>query len=160
MKSNKIITQPKLILKREKDIFKLTKCDIIYSYLCYYCFQTKPISHLIEKAENKIYYYIDIETYISSIQEFELLKELFFEENYLNIVRFLSKPLLRIENENLIFSNHIKDKVFNKFQKSEIDNIFYNYKKLLLQTQLSEQNSKLIKFLEKEISFLKENDQT
>ena len=144
--------------KKEKDPLKLTTCEIILSIFCVCCYKQKSISKLITKAENKIYYYMDIETYISVIQEFELLKELLFQQEYLNILRFISKPLLKIEKEKFVFARHIKDKMFQKYQENEIDDLISKYKELCTETKLSDEKVKMIKFLKKEINFLCENN--
>ena len=98
---------------------------------------------------------MDIITYVKTIQEFELLKEMFFNENNLRIFQFASKPTMKIMDEDFIFCHHfVKEyKPFRKIGKNEIDQLYDNYKEIL-KSERTFENLKLLNFIKTEIKFL------
>ena len=142
--------------KHQDELNKLNLCQIIINFFCFWC---TPKSYrknkLIKSAEKKIHYYMDIITYVKTIQEFELLKEMFFNENNLRIFQFASKPTMKIMDEDFIFCHHfVKEyKPFRKIGKNEIDQLYDNYKEIL-KSERTFENLKLLNFIKTEIKFL------
>ena len=101
---------------------------------------------------------MDIETYITLIQEFQMFKNLYFDEEYLNIFTFISKPSMRIEKNNLIFKSHNKTNniSLNKFKKKQIDDLYNKYKELFQKKNLSNDKTKMLEILKNEILFFKD----
>ena len=54
---------------------------------------------------------MDIVTYIKTIQEFELLKEILFNENYLKLFEFISKPTIKIIHDDIIFCQNYESEL-------------------------------------------------
>ena len=135
--------------------------QIICNVFCFWCsprLATKR--NLLNQAENKINYYMDIYTYIKIVQEFELLKDLLFDKKSIILFNFLSKTSMKIINNNhFIFSQRFERefqsiKLMNEF---EIDKIYYYYQKMLLdKNNLSKEELKLLEFFKNEINFLKD----
>ena len=98
---------------------------------------------------------MDIITYVKTIQEFELLKEMFFNENTLRIFQFASKPTMKTMDGDFIFcDNFVKEyKPFRRIEKKEIDQLYQNYKEIL-QSERTFENLKLLNFIKTEIKFL------
>ena len=98
---------------------------------------------------------MDIITYVKTIQEFELLKEMFFNENTLRIFQFASKPTMKTMDGDFIFCHHfVKEyKPFKRIEKKEIDQLYQNYKEIL-QSERTFENLKLLNFIKSEIKFL------
>ena len=152
-----IISKKKRNTNLNYDIFELSICEIIGNIFCFFCYTDRKYD-LIQKAENKIYYYMDIETYITLIQEFQMFKNLYFDEEYLNIFTFISKPSMRIEKNNLIFKSHNKTNniSLNKFKKKQIDDLYNKYKELFQKKNLSNDKTKMLEILKNEILFFKD----
>ena len=142
--------------KQQDELNKLNLCQIIINFFCFWC---TPKSYrknkLIKSAEKKIHYYMDIITYVKTIQEFELLKEMFFNENTLRIFQFASKPTMKTMDGDFIFCHHfVKEyKPFKRIEKKEIDQLYQNYKEIL-QSERTFENLKLLNFIKSEIKFL------
>ena len=98
---------------------------------------------------------MDIITYIKTVQEFELLKEMLFNENFLRLFQFVSKPTMKILIDDFVFCHHFEREYipFKKIGKNEIDCLYTNYKEVLLQEKSTEK-LKLLNFIKGEIEFL------
>ena len=151
-------------IKKEENEIKFKKLNIfqlIFNVFCFWCSpKLKKSSFLLNQAENKINYYMDIYTYIKIVQEFELLKDLLFDKKSIILFNFLSKTSMKIINNNhFIFSQRFERefqsiKLMNEF---EIDKIYYYYQKMLLdKNNLSKEELKLLEFFKNEINFLKD----
>jgi hypothetical protein len=128
LKQNEIIIpQTSKNKKEQEDIVKLNIIQIIYAVLCSFCSKKWNIKYrLIKSAERKIHYYMDIVTYIKTIQEFELLKEMLFNENFLRLFQFVCKPTMKILNDECMFCHHFEREYipFKQIGKEEIDNLY------------------------------------
>ena len=142
--------------KEQEDLVKLNIIQIVYAALCSFCSKQWNIKYrLIKSAERKIHYYMDIVTYIKTVQEFELLKEMLFNENYLRLFQFVCKPTMKILNDNFVFCHHFEREYcpFKKIGKVEIDSLYLNYKQVL-QQEKSIEKLKILNFIKGEIDFL------
>jgi len=156
LKQTEIIPQTQKNKKEQEDIVKLNIIQIVYAALCSFCSKKWNIKYrLIKIAEKKIHYYMDIVTYIKTIQEFELLKEMLFNENFLRLFQFVCKPTMKILNDDFVFCYHFEREYipFKKIGKEEIDNLYLNYKEVL-QQEKSIEKLKLLNFIKTEIEFL------
>ena len=142
--------------KEQEDLVKLNIIQIVYAALCSFCSKQWNIKYrLIKSAERKIHYYMDIVTYIKTVQEFELLKEILFNENYLRLFQFVCKPTMKILNDECMFCHHFEREYipFKKIGKVEIDSLYLNYKQVL-QQEKSIEKLKILNFMKGEIDFL------
>jgi hypothetical protein len=120
------------------------------------CFpKLKQRYKLIKIGEKKINYYMDIVTYIKTIQEFELLKEILFNENYLKVFQFISKPTIKVIHDDMIFCHNYESELssFKNIDKKEIDELYLNFKKILKEEKTTEK-LKLVNLLKQELNFL------
>jgi hypothetical protein len=151
-----IINQTPESKKDQEDLVKLNIIQIIYTVLCSFCSKKSSKKYkLLKSAEKKIHYYMDIITYIKTVQEFELLKEMLFNENFLRLFQFVSKPTMKILIDDFVFCHHFEREYipFKKIGKNEIDSLYTNYKEVLLQEK-SIEKLKLLNFIKGEIEFL------
>ena len=151
-----IIHQTPESKKDQEDLVKLNIIQIIYTVLCSFCSKKSNKKYkLLKSAEKKIHYYMDIITYIKTVQEFELLKEMLFNENFLRLFQFVSKPTMKILNNDFVFCHHFEREYipFKIIRKKEIDNLYSNYKEVLLQDNSTEK-IKLLSFIKGEVEFL------
>ena len=142
--------------KEQEDLAKLNIIQIIYTVLCSFCSKKWNKKYkLIKSAEKKIHYYMDIITYIKTVQEFELLKEMLFNENFLRLFQFVSKPTMKILNNDFVFCHHFEREniPFKIIGKKEIHVLYTNYKEIL-QEQLTKEKLKLLNLIKGEINFL------
>jgi hypothetical protein len=142
--------------KNQEDLVKLSLCQIVRNFLCFWCNKSwKRKNLLIQSAEKKINYYMDIITYVKTIQEFELLKEVLFDENTLRLFQFISKPTMKIVNNDFLCCHHfLKEYIpFKNIGKNEIDQLYQNYKEVLQEGKSMEQ-LKLLSFIKGEVNFL------
>ena len=156
LKQTEIIPQTQKNKKEQEDIVKLNIIQIVYAALCSFCSKKWNIKYrLIKIAEKKIHYYMDIVTYIKTIQEFELLKEMLFNENFLRLFQFVCKPTMKILNDKCMFCHHFEREYipFKQIGKEEIDNLYLNYKEVL-QQEKSIEKLKILNFIKTEIEFL------
>ena len=136
-----IINQTPESKKDQEDLVKLNIIQIVYTVLCSFCSTKFSKKYkLIKSAEKKIHYYMDIITYIKTVQEFELLKEMLFNENFLRLFQFVSRPTMKILNNDFVFCHHFEREYipFKIIRKKEIDNLYSNYKEVLLQENSTE----------------------
>ncbi len=151
-----IIHQTPESKKDQEDLVKLNIIQIVYTVLCSFCSkQSCKKYNLLKSAEKKIHYYMDIITYIKTVQEFELLKEMLFNENFLRLFQFVSKPTMKILNNDFVFCHHFEREniPFKIIGKKEIDVLYTNYKEIL-QEQLTKEKLKLLNLIKGEINFL------
>ena len=148
----------KLITNEEQNFIKLNIFQIICNVFCFWCTpRLKRNRILLLQAENKINYYMDIVTYIKTIQEFELLKDMLLDKKSLKLFQFLSKSAIKIVNDRFVFCHRFgKEFVpYKKMNEYEIDKLYLCYQKMLLdKANLSKDKQKLINFLKNEINFL------
>ena len=102
---------------------------------------------LYEKAKNKLENYFDVVSYISKMQEIDMLKYLLLNEKQMKMFEFLSKPSISKELD----SNDFEMK-FIQTVKSDIINIeeiieFYN-DNLMIDNEI---NKKLFKLFDNEV---------
>ena len=156
LKQTEIFPQTPKNKKEQEDLVKLNIIQIVYAALCSFCSKQWNIKYrLIKSAERKIHYYMDIVTYIKTVQEFELLKEILFNENYLRLFQFVCKPTMKILNDECMFCHHFEREYipFKKIGKVEIDSLYLNYKQVL-QQEKSIEKLKILNFMKGEIDFL------
>ena len=144
--------------KNEINFIKLNLFQIICNVFCFWCSpRLKRNRILLSQAENKINYYMDIITYIKTIQEFELLKDMLLDKKSLKLFQFLSKSAMKIDHDRFVFCHRFgKEFVpYKQMNEYEIDKLYSVYQKMILdKANLSKEKLKLINFLKNEISFL------
>ena len=160
IKSENIFINQNTNLKPKNEVVlkKLNMIEIICNFFCFCCSpRLKKNRLLLAQAENKINYYMDIVTYIKTIQEFELLKDIFFDKKSLTLFHFLSKCSVKIINNNLVFLRHFENELKSNsiFKEIEIDKLYYSYQKMIFdKSNLGKEKLKLLDFLKNEINFL------
>ena len=160
IKSENIFINQNTNLKTKNEVVlkKLNMIEIICNFFCFCCSpRLKKNRLLLAQAENKINYYMDIHTYIRTVQEFELLKDIFFDKKSLTLFHFLSKCSVKIINNNLVFLRHFENELKSNsiFKEIEIDKLYYSYQKMIFdKSNLGKEKLKLLDFLKNEINFL------
>ena len=152
------IPNEKPFKKEEQNFLKLNIFQIICNVFCFWCSpRIKRKRILLLQAENKINYYMDIITYIKTIQEFELLKDMLLDKKSLKLFEFLSKSAMKIVNDRLVFCHRFGKEIvpFKRMNEYEIDKLYLIYQKMIHdKANLPKEKQKLINFLKNEINFL------
>ncbi len=141
---------------QQESVVKLNLCQLILNFFCFWCTKNSYKKHIImKKAEKKILYYLDILTYVKTIQEFELLKGILFNDINIKLFEFASKPSMKIVDEDFIFYHPIFKELtpFKNIGKDDIDQLYLNYKEILQQENTIE-NVKLLNIIKNDIKFL------
>ena len=160
IKSENIFINQNTNVKPKNDVVlkKLNIIEIICNFFCFCCSpRLKKNRLLLSQAENKINYYMDIHTYIRTVQEFELLKDIFFDKKSLTLFHFLSKCSVKIVNNKLVFLRHFENELKSGsiIKEMEIDKLYYSYQKMIFdKNNLGQEKLKLLDFLKNEINFL------
>ena len=82
--------------------YKMSSCEILLSAIFCCNKRLKKKADLIEKGEEKVFFYMDVLTYIKRMQEIDILKYIILSKNQLNLFDFLSRPSIAtadFENE-------------------------------------------------------------
>ena len=140
----------------KNQLIKLTIGEIIVNIFCFYCHSNSKKYKLLKKAEKVIYYYMDIITYISTVQESQLLKKLIFDIDS-TIFDFVCKPIMKVKNNNFIFSDNFNMSSVKKVNEKEIDNLYSIYININNKKNLPNEKMKLLNFFQNDILFLEEN---
>ena len=132
--------------------------DIIWATLCFWSSKKqKRRSKIIDIAEKKIHYYLDIYTYITKMQEIDIMKYCLFDEDQLTLIKFLSKPPVKLgytpfgvysEFENQQKSNHL-------IGKKEINELFSTYINVRNKDEITFEDLKLLRLVKAEVDFFK-----
>ena len=135
----------------------LNICKILYASLCFWASKKqKRRIRIINKAEEKIHYYLDIYTYIKKMQEIDLLKYCLFDEDQSTLFKFLSKPPIRMGTGPLGLYKEFEEQQVNykRLDKPEIDALYHSYKKIRDKESITFEDLKLLRLVTAEIQFL------
>ncbi len=137
--------------------FKFNFFEIIIYFICP-CFLGKNFkskSLLYAQGEKKLFLHTDILSYLKNTQIIEILTYLILDSSQIEIIKFLSKHLLSLDNQDTIKNkvtwNAIKD---NKMPDNEIYNFCKGYKKLQNSFQKTMIEKRLLDIVNKEIDNL------
>lgn len=114
---------------------------------------------IIEQAEKKIHYYLDIYTYIKKMQEIDIIKYSLYDEDQLTLFKFLSKPPVKmgINSFGVGIYKEFEETQHNytKIGKKEIDLLFKAYNTIRNKEEISFEDLKLLRLVKAEVDFLK-----
>jgi hypothetical protein len=142
--------------------------EMISSLFCCSPNHLKFRKQIYNRGKEKLFYYLDILTLIKKFQEFDIVKSLIFNKDQINILNFLSKPIVSIaQDSNLtrknsqLFQNDFEDDDYSKLvlrdsqiNDGEIENLYLSYQNLKesknCETE-SPETKKLLERLEKKL---------
>jgi hypothetical protein len=133
--------------------YSVGACDFIAMLVC--C-RKKTKKEIFLKAEKKLFYNIDILTYMKKMQELEIIKYMLLDEESLKLVNFISKPGVSYvdrsgDKANPFFYNGEDFKVEPDYKK-ELRDIKLIYKKLKNNTNQSEGVKKIMNLFESQVN--------
>ena len=152
-------SQKKEKITKNVKLFPLTKIQNIYATIFSCCNDLqKKRYEIIKKAESKIHYYLDICSYIKKMQEIDLIKYCMFDNEQINLFDFLSKPPIKIgnENEEFIYQEFQKNqKVVKRLGKKEMNLIYNSYINIRNKKEVCFEDIKLLRLVKAEVDFHK-----
>ena len=137
---------------------KLNLCHILWATICFWSSKKQKKRYdMIEKVQKKIHYYLDIYTYIKKMQEIDIMKYCLFDEDQLSLIKFLSKPPVKLGTSPIgIYKEFEEHQVnYQKINKNEIDNLFRAYNELRNKKEITFEDLKLLRLVKAEVNFLK-----
>ena len=140
----------------DENLGKFSPIEYIFSSF-FYCSKKRKRRHfIIKKCEYKIHYYLDIYTYIKKMQEIDLLKYCLFDDNQINLFKYLSTPPIKISEKNKGIYKEFEEQQVNcmKIDKKEVDGLFSSYLEIAKKNDLTFEDVKLLRLVKAEIEFL------
>jgi hypothetical protein len=138
-------------------LFKLNTFEILLIKLGCCCKRFRQRKRIVKAGEYKIFFYLDVLTYIKKMQEVDIIKYLLLSADQLYLFNFLSKPS--------ISTNDITSMVYTEFQteqkrtltltKEEIHRMKDCYQNILGQNELTYQDKKLVNLIDAEIDSMR-----
>ena len=146
------------IRKAEADFPSINYVSSIFTYICFWTskYQKRKLE-LLQNAERKIFYYLEVFNYIKKIQEVDLMKYCLFDKEESFLLNFLSYPSFRtcsniINETNKEFES--EQIPYQKLQKKEIDEVFNYYNYIKNKENITKKNIKLLKLMDAEVDIL------
>ena len=146
------------IRKAETDFPSINYVSSIFTYICFWTSKyQKRKFELLQNAEKKIFYYLEVFNYIKKIQEVDLMKYCLFDKEESFLLNFLSYPSFRtcsniINETNKEFES--EQIPYQKLQKKEIDEVFNYYNYIKNKENITKKNIKLLKLMDAEVDIL------
>ena len=144
---------------QEKIHFKLNFCEIMILLFCPFL-SFKKLNYknsLYKKGEKKLYLSTDILSYIKKMQIFDILLYILLEPSQIEMVNFLSKPIISNKMENNIISNSIKinfNDVDHNNTEKEVNDFCKGYKKVKSSIKKTAIDQKLLNIVNIELDNL------
>ena len=128
-KMNKFLK--KITIKEKKIDLHFSIMEILISIFCPCCsnsnLETK--NKLLEKAKYKLFYGLDILTYLKNLQRTEYLNFILLEPYQNVVLGYMTKPSISLDYQFDVFE-HLKSKYNPDFNKGEIDDFLKSYNHL------------------------------
>ncbi len=120
---------------QEKIRFKYNFCEIfVFLFFPFLFFRKLNYkNNLYQKGELKLYLSTDILSYIKKMQMLDILIYILLDPNQIEMINFLSRPVISSKKENTVIPNSIKiniDNADNNNTENEINDFCKGYKKI------------------------------
>ena len=146
------------IKKAEDEFHSINIICAVFTYIFFWTIKyQKRRYELLQKAEKKIHYYLEIFNYIKKIQEIDLIKYCLFDKKQLILLNFLSYPSFKINlnSVNEIYQEFENEQLsYKKIQKKEIDEIFNCYNSIKNKNNMTYEDFKLLKLIDADVEIL------
>jgi len=146
------------IKKAEDEFHSINIICAVFTYIFFWTTKyQKRRYELLQKAEKKIHYYLEIFNYIKKIQEIDLIKYCLFDKEQFILLNFLSYPSFKINlnSVNEIYQEFENEQLsYKKIQKKEIDDIFNCYNSIKNKNNMTYKDFKLLKLIDADVEIL------
>ena len=143
---------------KKKFIYRISTAQIIKSIYCT-CFshKLKKKKKFYDLCKEKLNNYLDINNYIKSVQDINLLKYIIFDFDQLLLFNYLERKAVKLNDkkENKIYDRY-KNKIENKwvYNRNESDEVYTTFKRICKKKQINFEDLKLIRLLNAEVDYL------
>ena len=143
---------------KKKFIYRISTAQIIKSIYCT-CFshKLKKKKKFYDLCKENINNYLDINNYIKSVQDINLLKYIIFDFDQLLLFNYLERKAVKLNDkkENKIYDRY-KKKIESKwvYNRNESDEVYTTFKRICKKRQINFEDIKLIRLLNAEVDYL------
>jgi len=143
---------------KKKFIYRISTPQIIKSIYCT-CFshKLKKKKKFYDLCKENINNYLDINNYIKSIQDINLLKYIIFDFDQLLLFNYLERKAVKLNDkkENKIYDRY-KKRIESKwvYNRNESDEVYTTFKRICKKKQINFEDIKLIRLLNAEVDYL------
>ena len=143
---------------KKKFIYRISTPQIIKSIYCT-CFshKLKKKKKFYDLCKEKLNNYLDINNYIKSVQDINLLKYIIFDFDQLLLFNYLERKAVKLNDkkENKIYDRY-KKKIESKwvYNRNESDEVYTTFKRICKKKQINFEDIKLIRLLNAEVDYL------
>ena len=143
---------------KKKFIYRISTPQIIKSIYCT-CFshKLKKKKKFYDLCKENINNYLDINNYIKSVQDINLLKYIIFDFDQLLLFNYLERKAVKLNDkkENKIYDRY-KKRIESKwvYNRNESDEVYTTFKRICKKKQINFEDIKLIRLLNAEVDYL------
>ena len=126
--------------------------------MCFWTSKYQKRRHeLLNEAERKVHYYLEVFNYIKGMQEIDLLKYCLFDKEQITLFDYLASPPLKTSSKkmNAIYKEFESEQVnVGKIQKKEIDKVHDCYNIIRNKNSVTFEDLKLLRLINAEVELL------
>ena len=146
-------------IKRAEDSFaSIGIISAVFTSLCYWTSKYQRRRYeLLNEAERKVHYYLEVFNYIKGMQEIDLLKYCLFDKEQITLFDYLASPPLKTSSKkmNAIYKEFESEQVnVGKIQKKEIDEVYDCYNIIRNKNNVTFEDLKLLRLINAEVELL------
>ncbi len=154
----KVINKNDKIKKAEDSFASIGIISAVFTSLCYWTSKYQRRRYeLLNEAERKVHYYLEVFNYIKGMQEIDLLKYCLFDKEQITLFDYLASPPLKTSSKkmNSIYKEFESEQVnVGKIQKKEIDKVYCCYNTIRNKNNVTFEDLKLLRLINAEVELL------
>ena len=154
----KVINKNDEIKKAEDSFASIGIISAVFTSLCYWTSKYQRRRYeLLNEAERKVHYYLEVFNYIKGMQEIDLLKYCLFDKEQITLFDYLASPPLKTSSKkmNAIYKEFESEQVnVGKIQKKEIDEVYDCYNIIRNKNNVTFEDLKLLRLINAEVELL------
>ena len=163
----KIVNKNDEIKKAEESFASIGIISAVFTSMCFWTSKyQKRRYELLNEAERKVHYYLEVFNYIKGMQEIDLLKYCLFDNEQITLFDYLASPPLfdylaspplktSSKKMNAIYKEFESEQVnVGKIQKKEIDKVYDCYNIIRNKNSVTFEDLKLLRLINAEVELL------
>ena len=154
----KVVNKNDEIKKAEESFASIGIISAVFTSMCYWTSKyQKRRYELLNEAERKVHYYLEVFNYIKGMQEIDLLKYCLFDKEQITLFDYLASPPLKTSSKkmNAIYKEFESEQVnVGKIQKKEIDEVYDCYNIIRNKNNVTFEDLKLLRLINAEVELL------
>jgi hypothetical protein len=154
----KVVNKNDEIKKAEESFASIGIISAVFTSMCFWTSKyQKRRYELLNEAERKVHYYLEVFNYIKGMQEIDLLKYCLFDKEQITLFDYLASPPLKTSSKkmNAIYKEFESEQVnVGKIQKKEIDKMYDCYNIIRNKNSVTFEDLKLLRLINAEVELL------